>query len=136
MNKFVKMSGAALLVATLVAPSGFAMAASGPVFNTSSGATTEDFLAGLGYQPDVQALVHAKTVNVVTYEGWNHDSGADQSTTINGTLGSIGPQIADTQKAVAADPAAVKLLKEHGISASSVAGIEGGRDGIVTLFVM
>jgi hypothetical protein len=136
MNKLVKMSGAALLVAVLVAPSGFAMAASGPVFNTGASATTEDFLAGLGYQPDVQALDHATTVNVVTYQEWNHDNGADQSTTINGTLGSVGSQIADTQKAVSADPAAVKLLKEHGISAGSVAGIEGGRDGIVTLFVM
>jgi hypothetical protein len=136
MNKLVKISGAALLVAVLVAPSSFAMAAAGPVFNSGASVTTEDFLAGLGYQPDVQALDHAKTVNVLTYEAWNHDSGADQSTTINGTLGSVGPQIADTEKAVAADPAAVKLLKDHGISAGSVAGIEAGHDGIVTLFVM
>ena len=88
---------------------------------------------------DVKALDHAKTIRVVTYNDWSLDGSdgaqGEQKTANADLMGDVGPQIARTQKALSADPTAVKVLQQGGISVGSVAGMEAGHDGVVTLYV-
>ncbi len=141
MKNTMKLSGAVVLVAALVA-SGSALAASGPVFHTDNSETASDFTAALGYfnPGDVKALDHARIVTVVKDNSWALDGGsrdrAEQLTAINDDAGNVGPDISRIQKALSADKTATNILKSHGISVGSVAAIEAGRNGVVTLYVM
>lgn len=142
MTNLIKLSGVVALAAVL-ASSGAALAAPAPNFTVDNGQTANDFSAALGYfkPSDIAALDHAKSVRVVTYNGWSFDgdegvSAIDQRTANADIMGNIAPQIADTQKALEADANAVKVLKSGGISVGSVAGVEAGRNGEVTLYVM
>lgn len=138
MNNSIKLASA-LVVAAIVASTGTAFAA--PTFTTDSSQTAADFSASLGYfkPSDIAALDHAKSVKIVTFNDWardgSDDTPAEQKTAFADQIPDFGPQIADTQRALSADPAAVKVLKAGGISVGSVAGVEAGRDGQVTLYV-
>lgn len=138
MNNSIKLAGA-LVVAAVVASTGTAFAA--PTFTTDNSQTAADFSASLGYfkPSDITALDHAKSVKVVTFNSWALDgqdgNQAEQKTALADQMPDFGAQIADTQKALSADPAAVKVLKAGGISVGSVAGVEAGHNGLVTLYV-
>ncbi len=138
MQNSIKLVGA-LVVAAVIGSAGAAFAA--PAFTVDNNQTAADFSASLGYfkPSDITALDHAKQVKVVTFNSWAlDDEGAnygDQKTALSDQMGAIGPQIDQTQKALSADPAAVKVLKSGGISVGSVAGVEAGKNGDVTLYV-
>ncbi len=140
MNNPIKLAGAVAL-ATILASAGTAFAANAPTFTVDNGQTASDFGTALGYfkPSDISALDHAKSVKVVTYNSWSLDAqdgeSGDQKTAVVDKMGDIGSQIAATQKALSADPAAVNVLKSGGISVGSVAGVEAGRNGDVTLYV-
>lgn len=127
---------AAIVAAAVVASAGSAFAA--PAFTTDNSQSATDFSASLGYfkPSDITALDHAKTVKVVTFNSWDVD-GTDhtQNTDVHNQMAAVGGQIADTQQAIAADPAAVKVLRSGDISVGSVAGVEAGKNGLVTVYV-
>jgi hypothetical protein len=141
MNTTAKLSAAVILVASL-AGSGAALAATNPVFHIDNSETASDFTAALGYfnPGDVKALDHARIVTVVRDNSWALDGGsgdrAEQLTAINDDAGNAGPDISRVQKALSDDKIATNILKSHGISVGSVAAIEAGRNGVVTLYVM
>jgi hypothetical protein len=141
MHNLVKLSGAAILVSALAFGSS-ALAAPVPDFRVDNNQTASDFNAALGYfkPSDIKALDQARTVKIVTYNDWaldgSDDTAAEQKTGNIDKIADAGPQIAQTQRALSADPAAAKLLRAHGISIGSVAGVEAGRSGEVTLYVM
>jgi len=138
MKNSSKLVGA-LIVAAVIGTAGSAFSA--PNFTVDNSQTATDFSASLGYfkPSDIAALGHAKNVKVVTFNSWNLDgtdgNQAEQKTALADQMGNLGAQIGDTQKALSADPAALKVLKSGGISVGSVAGVEAGKNGLVTIYV-
>jgi hypothetical protein len=138
MKNSSKLVGA-VIVAAVIGTAGSAFAA--PSFSVDNTQTATDFSASLGYfkPSDIAALDHARNVKVVPYNSWALDGGdngqAEQKTALSDQMGTLGPQIGDTQKALSADPAALKVLKSGGISVGSVAGVEAGKNGLVTIYV-
>ncbi len=137
MKNSIKLAG--VVVAAIIASAGSAFAA--PNFTVDNNQTASDFSASLGYfkPSDITALDHARNVKVVTFNSWALDgddnSQAEQKTALGDQMGNLGAQIGDTQAALAADPSAVKVLKAGGISVGSVAGVEAGKNGLVTVYV-
>ncbi len=153
MNTLTKVSSAAL-AALMLASSGVAMAATHePIFTSHPGLEVngDEFVAGLGYYNpgDVKALLNASTINVITYGGEfagapganssvgkpNHAQNTDRSDPAD-RLAAMAPEISKIQADLNANPAAVALLKSHNISVSQVQGIEVGRDGVVSLYIL
>ena len=138
MKNSVKLVGA-MVVAAVLGSAGAAFAA--PNFTVDNNQTASDFSASLGYfkPSDIAALDHAKNVKVVTFNSWaldGDDNGqGEQKTALGDQMGNMGAQIGDTQAALAADPSAVKVLKSGGISVGNVAGVEAGKNGLVTVYV-
>ncbi len=137
MKNSIKLAG--VVVAAVIASAGSAFAA--PNFTVDNNQTASDFSASLGYfkPSDITALDHAKNVKVVTFNSWALDGDdnaqGEQKTALGDQLGNMGAQIGDTQSAISSDPAAVKVLKAGGISVGSVAGVEAGKNGLVTVYV-
>ena len=138
MKNSIKLVGA-VVVAAVMGSAGAAFAA--PNFTVDNSQTAADFSASLGYfkPSDIAALDHAKNVKIVSYNAWSLDetdgNQAEQKTALGDQMGNIGPQLTVTQKALAADPSALKVLQSGGISVGSVAGVEAGKNGLVTVYV-
>jgi hypothetical protein len=134
MQNSIKLVGA-LVVAAVIGSSGAAFAA--PAF-TDTTQSASDVSAQLGYfkSSDIDALAHAKQVNVVNFNGWSLDSDDNPNGGTKGSLAdTFSPQIGQTQGAIASDPAALKVLHQGGISLGDVAGVNAGKNGDVTVYV-
>lgn len=130
MNKTAKIATISIVVAALVAPSVAAFAATPTVgWSNDHSMSTEDFMLGLGYAPNADALASANAVKVVSFGATSPSGGNFHE------LSTYRPAITATQNALAASPADVALLDAHNIPVDSVLAIDAGGNGQVTVYV-
>jgi hypothetical protein len=130
------------LVAVLALTTGSSLAAA-TWRNAPKGAPEEitAFVPQLGYSKgDISALLHAKSVDVVTYgDDWTPASvdkglAENQAEALDALTSDTG-EIQQLQHALRANPAAARLIAQHQIKLTNVLGISPAPDGTVQLLV-